>query len=165
VNRQQEISQVLLWEAAAKKCKARADAARQRLDEEARAELAEQGTAPTWRLPDIGSVTLPLSQETVYVADEKALLEWCKSTPGESVVETVERVMPWYVADLLRCYARVVDGQVVDEDGEVIPGLGVRPGGVPLALSFRPSHEAKAYAGDLADRVLSEVEQHIGGGT
>ncbi len=170
MNRQQAISQTLLWESVAAKAKERASAIRQQLTQDAHAEFDEQGTAPTWRLPDVGTVTLPVSQETVYVADEKALIRWIRSHPMaessvwmESAVETVERVRHSFV-EALAAECQVDDG-VVSHLGDVVSGLAVRPGGVPLALSFRPTRDARAFAGDMADKWLSEVEQHIGGGS
>lgn len=162
MNRQELITRTLMLEQVAAEAKARAAALREQLTADARAELAEQGTAPTWRLPDIGTVTLPVSKETVYVRDEKALLEWCKATPGENVVETIERVMPWYVADLLTL-VRVVDGRVFVDDEEEVPGLGVRPGGVPQSLSFRPSRDAQAVARAGAEKLVDDLERALDG--
>jgi len=162
MNRAEATRQVLLLEAAAAQLKDRAKSLRTGLDADARAELAEQGTAPTWRL-DIGTWSLPVSKEAVYVADEAALLEWVKSEPAalSEVVETIERVKPWYVAELLRM-ARVVDGLAIDDDGTVIPGLAVRSGGQPQSLRFRPAGDAQAVADQAADKLVSEVTAALG---
>lgn len=169
MNRQQAISQVLLWEQLAKRAKARADEYRDQLTQDARAELEAQGTAPTWRLQDVGTVTLPLSQESVYVKDEAALIRWIRSSPMaessiwiESAIEVVERIRPGFVETLMaECQ---VDGDVVSHLGDVIPGLAVRPGGQPLALRFQPTRDARQFAGEYADKLIADFEQNIGGG-
>jgi hypothetical protein len=165
VNRQDMISKTLLWEQLAKRAKAKADAIRDQLAADARAELEAQGTAPTWRLPEVGTVTLPVSQETVYLADEAALLKWLKSKPGDDdeAIETIERVRPSYLGLLIDAVEVFNDETVIyPPTGEVVPGLRYRPGGQPLALSFRPTRDAKAFAGEYADKLLVELEQHLG---
>lgn len=172
MNRQQAISQVLLYEQLAAKAKAKAAQFRDRLTQEARAELESQGTAPTWRLQDVGTVSLPVSQEAVYVQDETALLRWIRAQPMaessvwiESAVEVVERVRPRFVEALVADAIAVAEENcaVNPDTGEAIPGLAVRPGGLPKALSFRPTKEAQQFAGEFADKLLAEFEQHIGG--
>jgi hypothetical protein len=149
------VRQALIWEAAAKKAYARAARWREQLDADARAELAEQGTAPTWRLPDLAMVTLPVSKETVVVADLDRLAKWVQSThPTE--VETVVQVRPAFVTRLL-AVARVDGELAVDGEGTVIPGLSVRPGGVPQTLRFTPTPEARLVLGEAAERVLDLV--------
>ena len=163
MNRFEMIRRTLMWEQVATAARAKATAIRDELAQDARAEYAEQGTAPTWRLPDIGTVTLPVSKETVYVADEAALLAWVKAWPGDQaeVIETVERIKPWYVHDLLRI-VQVVDGHVIDEFGTIVPGLAVRPGGQPGSLSFRPSTAAKEVAAAGAQHLVESLEASIG---
>lgn len=162
MNRFEHIRRVLVWESVAAAARAKAAGIRDQLTADARAEYEEQGTAPTWRLPDIGTVSLPVSKETVYVADERALLAWVKAFPADDadVIETVERIKPWYVADLLRL-VQVVDGNVIDDLGTVVPGLAVRPGGTPGSLSFRPSTLAKEVAAAGAERLMEDVERAI----
>lgn len=162
MNRQQMIERTLLWDQIAAAARAKSTALREQLTADATAELAEQGTAPTWRLPDIGTVTLPVSTETVYVADEAALLAWVKAFPADpgDVIETIERIKPWYVNDLLRL-VRVVDGNVIDEDGTVVPGLAVRPGGQPKSLSFRPTAAAREVLAAGAGALVDEVERRL----
>lgn len=164
MNRQELITRTLLLETVAAEAKARAGKLRDQLAADARAELEEQGTAPTWRLPDIGTVTLPVSTERVYVSDEQALLEWCKAFPGDpaDVIETIERVKPSYLADLLTL-VEIVDGRVIDDLGTVVPGLAVRPGGVPQPLSFRPSRDAQAVARAGAEKLVDDLEQALDG--
>jgi hypothetical protein len=163
VNRAEMTRRVLLLEAAAAELKTRAATIRADLGASARTEHAEQGTAPTWRLQDIGTWTLPVSKEAVYVADEAALLEWVKAEPArlDEVVETIERVKPWYVAELLRL-VRIVEEQVIDDDGTIVPGLAVRPGGVAQTLSFRADPLAKAVAADAAGKLVNDLAAGFG---
>lgn len=163
MNRFEMARRVLLLEAAAAECKRRAAEVRAGLDEQARKELAEQGTAPTWRVPDVGTLSLPVSQETVYVKDEAALLAFVKTVEMDTAeaVETVERIKPWYIGELLKA-VRVADGQVIDDLGTVIPGLAVRPGGQPMALSFRPNHDAKQVAAEAAGKLVDELAAGFG---
>lgn len=158
MNRQEKVSRLLMLEQAAAALRARAGEIRDELTQDACAELDEQGTVPTWRVQDIGTVILPVSQETVHVRDEAALLEWVKACPGNpaDVIETIERVKPSYLADLL-ALVTVVDGKVIDDLGTVIPGLAVRPGGVPQALTFRPTRDARLVAREVAERLVDRL--------
>lgn len=158
------IRQTLLWEQVAAAARAKAAKFREELTADAQAEYAEQGTAPTWRLPDIGTVTLPVSRDTVYVADEHALIEWVHRNAPEEI-ETTYRVRPAYVTALLDSVHAVdgLDGYVVaDNEGTVIPGLAVREGGQPGSLSFRPSPDAKRVAAAGAERLVESLESAIG---
>jgi len=163
MNRAEIVRGVLIWEQVAAAAKERAGEFRERLNADARAEFDEQGTAPTWRLPDIGAVTLPVSVETPYVADMEALQKWAADRyPAE--VETVVQLRPEFVAGLT---ARVIvdDGQVIDQTlGEVVPGFGVRAGGIPKALSIRPTPAAKSMIREVADGVISRFEADFTGG-
>ena len=159
MNRFEVIRRTLMWEQVAAAARAKSTALREQLTADARAEYAEQGTAPTWRLPDIGTVTLPVSKETVYVADEAALVEWVmRNMPTE--VETIHRVRASYLSRLTATARH--DGAVVyDDEGTVIPGLAVRPGGQPQSLSFRPTADAKAVAAEGAGRLVESLESAI----
>jgi hypothetical protein len=159
MNRFELIRRTLMWEQVAAAARARASGIREQLTADARAEFVEQGTAPTWRLPDIGTVTLPVSKESVYVADEAALLEWVRyHHPSE--VETVERIRPAFLTAIQ--HSQHVDGVVHDGEGWVIPGLAVRPGGSAGSLSFRPTPMAKSVAAAGAERLMESVERAIG---
>lgn len=161
MNRFEMIRQALLWEQVAAAAKAKAAKFREELTQDAQAEYAEQGTAPTWRLPDIGTVSLPVSKETVYVADEQAFLDWAQQFhSGE--VETVTRVRASFRA-LLLAECRGEDDMVVwMREGALVPGLAVRPGGQPQSLSFRPSTAAKEVAAAGAQHLVESLEQSIG---
>lgn len=162
MNRFEMIRQTLMWEQVAAAARAKAAKFREELDAAARAEYAEQGTAPTWRLPDIGTVSLPVSKETIYVTDEAVLVEWAKRDwPGEVV--TVEKIRPAFLRVLLETVAVAAGEVAVDAgSGEIIPGLAVRAGGTPQALSFRPSSAAKEVAAVGAQHLVESLEQSIG---
>ena len=164
MNRAEMTRRVLLLEAAARQCKEQAKELRDELETDALSELEREGTQPTWKLRDVGTWTLPVSSQEVYVSNEAAVLAWVKETHdgADEFIETTERLKGWYVADLLRLTARVVEGQVVDEDGEVIPGLDFRVGGVPKTLQFRPASDAKAVADQVADKVVRQLAAAFG---
>jgi hypothetical protein len=155
MNRADQVRQALIWEAAAKRAYARAAQWKARLAADARAEFEEQGTAPTWRLPDLASVWLPVSHETVHVADPEAFAKWVQAThPGE--VETVVQVRPAFQTATVQA-ARVDGEQVLDAEGTVIPGLAVKAGGEPLALQMRATDGAKPVLAEAAETVLANV--------
>lgn len=160
MNRAEMTRRVLLLEAAAAECRNRAAMVRADLDADARAELAEQGTAPTWRLADMGTWSLPISKETVYVSDEAALLAWVeKHYPDE--VQTSKRVRPAFLGGLLGAVETAGDVVCVG-GGEVVPGLAVRPGGTPQALRFKPSTDAQKVAAAAAESVVGEILSGLG---
>lgn len=163
MNRQELIWRTLLWESIVSAARAKASAMRDELTADARAEYAEQGTAPTWRLPDIGTVSLPVSRETVYVADETALIDWARRFHPDEV-ETVTRLRPAFLAALLAESRGTDDAVVWLREGALVPGLAVRPGGAPQSLSFRPSAAAKQVAAEGAAALVDAVEREIGGG-
>lgn len=161
MNRFEKIRQLLIWQQVKASAAAKESAIRDELTADARAEYAEQGTAPTWRLPDIGTVSLPVSKETVYVADEQAFLDWVCQFHSEEI-ETVTRVRPGFVTVLLAECRGDENGVVWMREGALVPGLAVRPGGQPQSLSFRPSAAAKEVAAAGAERLVESLEQSIG---
>lgn len=160
MNRAEATRQVLLLEAAAAQLKERAKALRSGLDADARAELAEQGTAPTWRL-DIGTWSLPVSKEAAYVADEDAFLAWVNRFHG-SEIELIKRVRPAFVSALLAECMGDEGGAVWMREGALVPGLAMRPGGQPRALTFRPAGDAAAVADQHAEQLVKEVTAGLG---
>ena len=161
MNRLEATQNVLKLEAAAAQLKERAKAIRLELDTDARHEFEEQGSAPTWRLADLGTWSLPVSKESVYVADEAALLAWVKrSYPTE--VETMERVRPAFQAALLGSLDTITDYAILPDTGEVVPGVGVRAGGQPLSLRFKANGDALAVADQHADKLVAQVTAALG---
>jgi hypothetical protein len=162
MNRFELIRRTLMWSQVKAAAAAKEAALREQLTADARAEFEEQGTAPTWRLPDIGTVTLPVSNEAVYVTNEAALVEWAKRDWPTEVV-TVEKIRPAFLQVLLSNVAVPAGEVAVDSgSGEIIPGLSVRPAGTPGSLSFRPTPLAKQVAAAGAERLMESVEKAIG---
>jgi hypothetical protein len=153
MNRADVIRQILLWERVAEQATARAAAFRQQLQANAVAELTEQGTAPSWRSPEVGLVFLPVSKTAPVVTDHEALAKWVSLTRPS---EVEMRVRPAYVK-ALRDGARIEGDVVTDRDGTVIPGMEVRPGGNPGSVTFTPETPAREAAAEAAGRVLDLV--------
>jgi hypothetical protein len=156
MNRTERLQEVLRLEGLAAAASARARVYRDELSLEARDELAREGSAPTWRVPDLATITLAVSKETPYVADDWLLLQWCKDRYPDQV-ETVEQVRGTFRSSLL--VSGIISGEsVVDSlTGEVVPGLAVRPGGVAQSLTIRPSHAAKEVFAAIGERLLDDV--------
>lgn len=141
--RRDRFHRILQLEGLAAAAKTQADDARNALDAEARAEYTATGAAPSWRMTDLGTAALHVSKQAVVVADIAELLAWCRTGAPEQI-RTVEEVQPAFQAWLAE-HCLVVDGKPVHpQTGEVIPGLAVRPGGLPRAFSFRPDAEVKS---------------------
>lgn len=167
MNRTERVQEVLRLEGLADAARKRAAVHRGVLDTEARAELEQHGTAPSWRLPDIGTVALAVSKEAPVVCDLAALTQWCLVRyPSE--VETVPQLRAGFPAALAQ---RVVcEGDVVVDPrtGEIVPGMTVRPGGVPQTLSIRASRDARTVYAAAAEQLLeglvlvaAEVPGHL----
>jgi hypothetical protein len=155
-SRLDRVREVLRLEGLAAAARARAAAVRDELDAEARAELAREGTAPTWRMADIGTVALPVSKEAIFVVDPAALLEWCRERHPQQV-RTVHEVYPAYQNHLLTTCV-IAEGVAADpETGEVVPGLAVRPGGVPRTLTIKPEMNVKAAFAQHGARWLDDI--------
>lgn len=163
MNRADLTKQVLLYDQLAAAAKAKAAIARAELDMQAKAELETQGMAPTWRLPDVGTITLPVSQETIYIADEAALLKWAE-VDGNDATETVTRLRPEWLREMQRYLIVAGDAVVYKPTGVVVPGYAVRRGGLPMALSIRPSNDAKVMAREYAEGLLERFEASLIGG-
>jgi hypothetical protein len=54
----------------------------------------------------------------------------------------------------------IVAGDVAVDDitGEVVPGVAVRPGGVPQSLTIRASYAARAVYAAMGERALEEMD-------
>jgi len=156
VNRSELVRTAMIWDAVAGQAIARARVAREELADQAKAELAEQGTAVTWRLLELATVTLPVSHETIVVNDRDALLKWTKARHPDEV-EHIEQVRAAFLIALpLRCHADA-DYVCDNETGEVVPGLVLRAGGQPGTLSIRALPDAKRVLADVASNVLESI--------
>lgn len=144
MNRLDRLRGILWLEALAEKAHEEAGKLRAELNREAVEEFKQDGSAPTWRFPDLATLSLAVSKETAVVTDSSAFLKWVEARyPSE--VEHVTKVRESWQRNFLDRVV-MVEGDVcaMPGDGEVIPGLGVRPGGTPRSLSIKASPEAKA---------------------
>lgn len=158
MNRAEMTRRVLLLEAAAAQLVTRAKTIRDELNADARAEFEEQGSAQTWRF-DIGTWSQGISKEAPTVSDSAALAGWVKQRYPSEVLEVVN---PAFQKALLARLSPV--GEVVSDPatGEVVPGLGVRPGGQPLSLRFTPNGDAQAVALEAAGQLVEQVAGALG---
>lgn len=162
MNRADLTRQVLLFEQLAAAAKAKAAIARAELDVQAKAELETQGMAPTWRLPMVGTISLPVSQEQVYIADGNAFMDWLERHQP-AAIDRIRAVNPQWQAKLEKTFEISGDVVVDPATGEVVPGYGVRRGGLPMALRIVPSGEAKAMAREYAEGLLANFEATLTG--
>ena len=154
MNRSDRLQQILRLEALAAAAKTAAAEHRAELGAEAAAEFEQHGTAPTWRLSDLGTITLPISQPAAYVTDAQAFVEWCVLRyPSE--VETIAQVRSAFQAALLARLHLEGSSAVDPATGEEVPGLAVRPGGIPKSLTIRPSSEAGAVFAEVGRQDLA----------
>lgn len=156
VPRAQLAAEAVWWDAVAAEAKTRGAQAREALDAQARAEFTRDGIAPTWRIPDVGTVPLALTANTVRVVDEAAYTAWVADRFPEQVQTTVQ-VRPAYDKTLREAAAK--RGAACDDQGEAIPGLEFVPGGAPKGISIRASSDAKAAAAALAGAALDGLAE------
>lgn len=158
MNRAEMTRRVLLLEAAAAELTARAKTIRDDLNADARAEYEEQGSAQTWRF-EIGTWSQGVSKEAATVTDGAELVGWVKRRYPTEIVEVIN---PAFQRALLGRLSPA--GEVVSDPatGEVVPGLGVRPGGVPLTLRFKPNGDAQAVADHAAFALVEQVTGALG---
>lgn len=151
---------ILLLESFADEARRLAGERRAALAERARKQLETDGIAPTWRLPEVATVTLTVTKTAAYVADEAKLLDWVYAKhPNE--IEEVVRVRSAFLGQLLASV--VVEGDVVadPETGEIVPGIGVRHGGRPDKLSIRAAAGVKAGMAELVTQMLATAHPAI----
>lgn len=154
MNRQDLIRRVMLQEAMAAELAKRARADRDLLAADARAEFEKHGTAPTWRLPDLATVTLPVSKDTITVRDGAEFTAWVQRVRPEEIVPTVNPAFQM----ALMASLRIDGGRVIDADGTEIPGLAVRVGGQPKSLSLRAAPDAQAVLADAATVLVDRLQ-------
>lgn len=116
-----------------------------------------QGTAATWRIPGIGTVSTSIVNDAVVVDDEAALLAWVEKHEPDHV-ETRKQVAAVYLNALLK-NARIDEetGALVNAAGDPVPGLKLVPGGQFKGISFLFADGAKAAYADVAADALSRV--------
>ena len=125
------------------------------LEEEALDEYKKHGTAVSWRTPDI-NVVAAVSTEAVKVSDLDALTEWVwERHPTEVVLAPTIR--PAWLTGLLSRAKPAGDVACDPETGEVIPGLGVRAGGVFSGIRIVPTPAAKQALAAVAKAHVADV--------
>lgn len=112
-----------------------------------------EGVAPTWRLRDIATVSTSTDRDKVTVTDPAALLRWVTERHPEQVQQSVR---PAYVDHLTKTCRRLDTDStdVVNPDGEVVPGLTFRAGGGFRGVSIKPTATAADVFGALAEEAL-----------
>ena len=162
MNRTAKVTQVVLLERFAAMAMRDAKEIRAELALDAAAEYAEQGTAATWRIPDVATVSAGVTHEAAYVRDQAAWAAWVADRfPTEAERVTVVRPA-WqntYLASVL--IETGPDGEYVAIDpptGERLPGIGVRPGGEFNGLTIRVSAAAREVFDALAADRLARLE-------
>lgn len=161
MNRTQLTTAVIWLDAIAEAAKAKSAELRADLAADAKAEYEEQGTAPTWRIPDVATVSASVSHEAAYVDDERAFVRWVTERYPDEVVTSVRP--SWQKAFLS---AATIDGDSVADrsTGEVVPGLGVREGGRLTGVSIRATSDAKGVFAAVAEHSLKELAASAGPG-
>lgn len=165
MNRSEVVRAVVWLDQVAEMAKVRSKEFRDQLAADARAEYAEQGTASTWRMPDLATVVMSVSSERTEVTNDVAFLDWvCARYPDK--VETVSRVHVGWMERFLKEARIHVDGERMyatdPETGEIVPGVSVRPGGVPLGVSVRVTAAAKEVFSKLATHGLQRLALEAG---
>jgi hypothetical protein len=91
----------------------------------------------------VGSVTLAKGAVYASVTDEAALLEWAETNRPDAVTVVTTKVLaPWLRDELLAVAKR--DGDAVDANGELIPGITVREGSPTVKVIRDKSDGAQA---------------------
>ena len=156
------VRNILVLEAFAAEAKTIAARHRARLAETARTELEQEGTAPSWRLPDVARVVLPVSQQQIVVTDSAALQAWVEHHNPEEIEEvTTRKVRASYVTVLLGEVIAEGTAAVWKQTGEIVPGITVRPGGQPGALTITAEKGVKAYVADTVSAMLGTAHAAI----
>lgn len=124
------------------------------LEADAGAEYVGQGVAPTYRMPDIATVSSRIARDTVDVIDPAALLDWVTKRHPTEVEPTIR---PAFV-DRLRKTVRPDGTNVVDAAGERIPGLRYRAGGRFIGVTVKVDDAAGEVFDALAVEALAAAE-------
>lgn len=158
MNRTKLVQGIVWLEQLSKRAVAEAAKLRAQLKDDARAEFEEQGTASTWRIPDIATVSTAVTHESVVVDNLAKLTDWVAARfPTEVVAQPTIR--PAFLDQLLeRLTQHAGDGVVCLVDtGEVIPGLTARAGGEFKGISISVTSVGREVFGALAEHSLREL--------
>ena len=156
MNRSDRMHRLAFYDALATSAKKKAGELREALDAEARAELKRTGTAQTWRVPELGTLSQPIAHDR-FVVDQPPLFTAWVAEHYPTEVETVTQVRPAF-AGVLLSRAALDEGEVVEarEDGNrPLPGVRFVPGGEPKPVSLTVAKAAKEGLRVLADDAIS----------
>lgn len=162
MSRLDDLREVLWLEALASEALAEAGKRRAKLQLDAEAEYKRDGHAGTWNFPEIAKVILPVSRTAVVVTDAAKFQRWVEDYHPAEIVTTSE-VRPSFQKNLIENVADS-DGDVVfmPGSGEVIPGLGVRAGGTPRAITIKAEPGAKEVLALSAAEGLKRIAVESG---
>lgn len=152
---------ILLLEAFADEAKRLAGERRASLSARARKQLAEDGIAPSWSLPEVAKVTLGTTKTAPYVADMAKLTAW---VAAKHPVQMEQSVRPAFITGLLSGLAVEGDVAVDRATGEIVPGIGVRQGGLPANLSIKAEPGVKAELAGLVTQMLATAHPELTAG-
>lgn len=160
MNRTETTTAIIWLEQLIAQAKSESGKLRDQLGADAKAELDEHGVAPTWRIPDVATISLAVSKQTVYVSDEVAFAAWVQQRYPE---QTEVKVRPAWTQVFTERHVLVEPEGLTDSaTGEIVPGLAVRPGGLPMSLTIRPSADAKAVFAAVAETSLRKLALEAG---
>jgi hypothetical protein len=159
MNRSEKTLRAVYLEQLAVCLNAEAKGLRNDLEAEAEEEFRTEGTAPTWRIRDVGTVVATVSRETVVVEKPAALVGWVQDRHPTEVV-MVPTIRAAWLAGLLERAMPAGEVACDPETGEVIPGLGVRPGGVFKGIQIRAEASAKEALRAVAAVKVKELVAH-----
>lgn len=157
LTRAQLTEQVAFYKALAARATARENEYRATMTAQAEREWREEGSAPTWRVAGLGTVSASLTQDAVVVDDEAALLAWVKQHKPDEV-ETKEQIVATYRNALLKSIRVDAEtGALVNAAGDPVPGVKLVPGGQFRGVSFLFDDETKEAYGQVAKEALSRI--------
>lgn len=155
------VKSIMLLEAFAEEAKRLAGLRRDELGLKARKQLEEDGTAPSWHVPAVAKVTLGVTKTAAYVSDVAKLTAWAAARHPQQIEQVIR---PAFVTSLLASLE--IEGEVaVDkETGEIVPGIGVRQGGMPKNLSIVAERGVKAGMAELVTGMLATAHPELTAG-
>ena len=156
----EDAKSILMLEAFAEEAKRLAGERRLRLAERARKQLEDDGIAPSWTLPEVARVTLGTTKTAPYVTDIEKLTAWVAAKYPDELLTVIR---PAFATRLLGM-VRVCGDVVADpETGEIVPGVGVRQGGLPDKLSIRAEPGIKPAMAEMVTAMLATAHPAIAG--
>ncbi|GAA3455918.1 hypothetical protein GCM10018962_77520 [Dactylosporangium matsuzakiense] len=153
MNRAQRVQAVIWLEQLAAAAERHAATIRAELAADARAELAEQGTAPSWRISEVATVSGRVAAAKVTISDPKAFASWVAERHPTEIEPPVPLVRPAFARKVLKA-AKPGGTGVVDDQGELIPGLDYLPGGELTGIAIAATDTAKEVFGGVAEEGL-----------